>query len=334
MKKIKTFAEKYAAPAVVGAVIRPLISTGIRRLGLAAATAAAATVVALVSSAGPSPTLGVDFGWGGPSVAAMHSAGAKFGASYLSYDASKNWQRAQVSAYHTGGIATVVVWETGATRATAGFAAGASDARSATAQATALGVPSNRPIYYAIDCDCTGGQVASYFDGVNSVEGVSRTGAYGGYYPVKYLFDSGRIRFGWQTYAWSYGNRDSRAQLYQYSNSHLIGGRDVDLDHAYAADYGQSDAPAPAVQPDRYAYLDKTVRHFGQIHATEYWTVRTWDGKGCRHPARRPICTSSRAHAHLLRDRIDTVAHHRGWGGYRVAHRGQRRAWLNRVAQR
>jgi len=29
------------------------------------------------------------------------------------------------------------------------------------------------------------------------------------------LFDDGKIAYGWQTYAWSYGNWDGRAQLRQ-----------------------------------------------------------------------------------------------------------------------
>ena len=77
----------------------------------------------------------------------------------------------------------------------------------------------------------------SYFDGVASVIGRSRTGAYGGYHVIKELFDNGKITWGWQTYAWSNGLWDKRAQLRQVLNG--IDGGDVDKDLGVAADFGQ-----------------------------------------------------------------------------------------------
>lgn len=191
------------------------------------------------------PLQGLDFGWGGPSVAALRSAGMSFAASYFSFDFTKNWRVYQIVAYHQAGIPTVAVWETLALRATGGFAAGRADAMSASQQSRAFGMPGNRPIYFAIDCDCSGSSVAPYFDGINSVIGARRDGAYGGYYPVKYLFDTHRISYGWQTYAWSAGQWDTRAQLEQWSNDHFVGGVDGDFDRAIAVDYGQWPYTAP-----------------------------------------------------------------------------------------
>jgi hypothetical protein len=82
-----------------------------------------------------------------------------------------------------------------------------------------LDVPVSSPIYFAVDFNETAGQagaVASYFRGVNAVLGVNRTGGYGGYWTISRLFNSGLIRFGWQTSAWSGGRWDPRAQLQQY----------------------------------------------------------------------------------------------------------------------
>ncbi|MFI2206441.1 hypothetical protein ACH47Z_37915 [Streptomyces sp. NPDC020192] len=45
--------------------------------------------------------------------------------------------------------------------------------------------------------------------------------------------------WGWQTYAWSGGNWDSRAQLRQVQNDITVAGHDADLDQAMAADFGQ-----------------------------------------------------------------------------------------------
>ena len=72
--------------------------------------------------------------------------------------------------------------------------------------------------------------------------GRSRTGAYGGYWVIKRLFDAHKIAWGWQTYAWSGGNWDSRAQLRQIQNG--IDNGNEDKDEAVAADFGQWGANA------------------------------------------------------------------------------------------
>lgn len=76
--------------------------------------------------------------------------------------------------------------------------------------------------------------------GAASVIGLGRTGGYGGYDTVKWLFDQKLITYGWQTYGWSAGRRDPRAQLYQRLNTATI-----DYDVAYAVDFGQVPRPFP-----------------------------------------------------------------------------------------
>lgn len=179
---------------------------------------------------------GIDFAWRRVKARAARKIGARFAASYLSTDASKNWTRAMIRAYHAAGLGTVCVWETAATRALARYAAGRADARAALRQEQALGVPASRPIYFAVDFNETARQaraVASYFRGVNSVLGVRRTGGYGGYRTIKRLFKAGLIRFGWQTSAWSGGRWDPRAQLQQYAYYNAY-----DWDRAMTSAYG------------------------------------------------------------------------------------------------
>ena len=53
------------------------------------------------------------------------------------------------------------------------------------------------------------------------------------------MFDAGVVSFGWQTYAWSGGQWDNRAQIQQYRNDKLVGGVSVDFDRATSADFGQ-----------------------------------------------------------------------------------------------
>jgi hypothetical protein len=121
---------------------------------------------------------GIDYAFGRPTMAALKSAGIKFVCRYLSHSPSKNLTAAEARKLTDAGIWIVVVWETTAKRALDGHAAGAADAKDARGQ----------------------------------------VGIYGGYGPVKRALDGGHAKWAWQTYAWSGGRWNSRAQLQQYSN--------------------------------------------------------------------------------------------------------------------
>lgn len=183
--------------------------------------------------------IGLDWAWGTMSVSALLADHITFAARYLSHDASKDLSRPEAIRLSRAGIDLVVVWETTANRAGQGFAAGQVDAQSAWQAAKALGMPDHRPIYFAVDFDANGPEVAAYFQGVASYLGVSRTGVYAGVRPVSYLFSRGLIAWAWQTYAWSGGQWNKRAQLRQVHNGHTVGGVDADDDVAVAADFGQ-----------------------------------------------------------------------------------------------
>ncbi len=188
---------------------------------------------------------GIDYAWSKPTVAEMTAAGVKFIARYLSNDPSKNLTRAEATAANDAGIWCVVVWETTASRALAGRQAGRDDALTALAQARALGMPEDRPIYFAVDFDAQSAdfpKIKEYFIGAASAEGglgKDRVGMYGGFNPIKWGFDNDLIRWGWQTYAWSGGRWDTRAHIQQYKNGVILGGNNVDYDRAMYDDYGQ-----------------------------------------------------------------------------------------------
>lgn len=178
-----------------------------------------------------------------PSDAALSAAGVTFACRYLSHNPGKNLKLLEANHLSALGIDLVVVWETTANRANAGHDAGVADANSALGQANHLGMPDDRPIYFAIDFDASTHDlehgITEYFTGVNEVLGVERTGVYGGFRQVGAMFDAGLVSWGWQTYAWSAGQWDQRAQIQQYRNSQKIGGVDVDFDRATADDFGQ-----------------------------------------------------------------------------------------------
>ena len=202
---------------------------------------------------------GLDYSGGRPSHTAMKTAGMTFVCRYIGSQVRKagrdaKWlSPAEAKSLHGDGFAIVAVFETTAKRAEAGHAAGVADAHTAIAELAYCGLPANLPVYFAVDYDTTvGPNVTGYFQGVASVLGLARTGGYAGYKVIKALFDKKLITYGWQTYAWSDGKWDSRAQLQQYANNKTIGGASVDYDRAMHADYGQWPAagtPAPAVKP-------------------------------------------------------------------------------------
>ena len=186
------------------------------------------------------PIYGVDYSWARPDPNQLAGDGYQFAARYLSYTGvGKNLSAGEADALRAAGVDVVVVWEQNANDALQGYQRGVSDAQTADAQAHADGMPDGRPIYFAVDFDASPndqGALDAYFDGVASVLGHDRTGAYGGYYVIQRLFDNGKINYGWQTYAWSGGQWDPRAQLRQIENG--IPG-DMDKDEAVAPDFGQ-----------------------------------------------------------------------------------------------
>lgn len=210
-------------------------------------------------------TFGVDYAWGRPGVTALRAAGVEFVCRYLSHDTTgKNLDPGEATSLSNAGIWLVVVWETTFDRALGGYADGVADAKAAASQAAACGMPGDRPIYFAVDFDAAPGDQAAinaYLDGADSVlgsdsAGRKRTGIYGGYGPVKRALDGNHAGWGWQTYAWSGGQWDPRAQLQQYSNDHTINGVGLDYDRPTKTDYGQwkvgvsPDVTPPSTQED------------------------------------------------------------------------------------
>lgn len=198
---------------------------------------------------------GVDYSWARPSPSGLKAGGYTFAARYLSHDTSgKNLSNTEATALWAAGVDVVANWENSSTAALNGYSQGVADAQAAQSQALADGIPAGRPIYFSVDFDATPAQqtpINSYFDGVVSVIGVARAGAYGGYYVIQRLFNAGKIKWGWQTYAWSGGQWDTRAQLRQVLNGITAAGDAdcCDKDQAVATDFGQWHAQPPNTPP-------------------------------------------------------------------------------------
>jgi hypothetical protein len=195
-----------------------------------------------------------------PSVA--KKGGATFVVRYISQQATAPMSPAEAKNWSKHGMDLVAVWETSFTRPVDGgskkanFANGVADARAAKAQMKALGA-GKKPVYFAVDsfvqpkhpdklpADRVIKKLASvypYFDGILSVLGRKRTGAYGSYTLIKGLFDKNKIAYGWQSADFdAHGRVDPRIHLYQYDiyppDSFGVG--QLDYDQARQADFGQ-----------------------------------------------------------------------------------------------
>jgi hypothetical protein len=192
------------------------------------------------------PVTGVDIAWARPSVAQIKGVGAHWVARYLSADTSKNITAAEVRDYRAAGLGTVVVWETSAGRATAGYAAGQADARAAEVERKAVGLPADMPIHLAVDEDTSWSSVAPYFSGAASVIGQARVGVYGGFKVIEGAA-AARYHYLWQTVAWSGGRWSGHATIRQSGGTTLAGG--ADWDQAETPDFGQYPRPVAPPKP-------------------------------------------------------------------------------------
>jgi len=179
----------------------------------------------------------------GPPIADMKAAGVSFVCRYLSFVNSltqiKLLTPGEAKALSGAGISIVSNYEWYAARVVEGAVAGQQDAQIAAKQHAACGGPPDRPIYFSVDADLTGSLCAEYFQGVASVIGKGRTGAYGSYRVLHDLFNAGLITWGWQTYAWSGGAWEPRAHIQQYLNGVSMSGHSVDYDRSIKGDFGQ-----------------------------------------------------------------------------------------------
>ncbi len=178
------------------------------------------------------------------------------------------------------GISPVSNWEWYETRPLEGVNAGKWDADKAHKIHLACGGPASRPIYFSIDRGVAGEQVANYFHGVADVLGLARTGAYGSFRVLKYLFDNHLIAWGWQTYAWSYGQWESRAHIKQYHNGAVMAGHSVDYNESIKSDFGQWHyGGEETVSID--IHTPGVAQEFKEIDAQHWQSLRT--GKVIQH---------------------------------------------------
>lgn len=170
---------------------------------LGAAFAMLATPVGAAS--GASTIQGCDYAAARPTVSQLRRAGCSFVIRYVGNKSSYNITRGELDRYRSGGMPVALVFERGATRAKAGYAAGQADAHRTSAELGRLGLSFYTVVYTAVDFDAKYAQVSSYLKGWASVRPARVTGVYGSVRIVKSARGAGLAAYGWPTYAWRYG---------------------------------------------------------------------------------------------------------------------------------
>lgn len=201
---------------------------------------------------------GVDFSGSRPGGLCLRLSGKQFAGRYFGAGGSwKHATRAEVDALTKMDVAIFSLVEGATQDANLGYSKGVEHARLGHNGALAAGMPSYRPLYFAVDWDASTAQlanVARYMDGAASVIGRDRVGAYGGYRTIDYLWSKGKASWFFQTYAWSYGKWHKANHVEQYRNHVTVCQGEVDLCRSVLADFGQwkpgqeTFGPAPTQQ--------------------------------------------------------------------------------------
>lgn len=204
-------------------------------------------------------TQGMDYSFARPKPSDIYAAGFRHVGRYLwkpKYDdgrTNKGLSKDELDALTKAGLKVWLIYEEDGHELTGGYDAGVRVAKAAEEFRKALGL-GELPIYFNVDYDAPAADLVNILkalDGIASVIGLNRTGLYAGYGPIKAAFDAKKITWGFQTYAWSGGKWDSRAQLQQWSNGQW--GDSVDFTRAMVAEYGQNPVkatPDPDPKPD------------------------------------------------------------------------------------
>ena len=224
--------------------------------------------------------LGVDYAGGRPGGAALKAAGYDFACRYLSDGGpglpGKLLLPAEAADLLACGVDIVSNWETTATTMLGGAAQGAADAQQAQAQHAACGGPPSRPIYFSADWGASGDQlnlIGAYLDAAAGVlGGVQRVGIYGSCSVVDWCLANGHAAWGWQTDAWSGGNRSSGAHIHQRIQQDTVNGVAVDVNENLTADFGQwqgeavdMDATDKKVAADTLATAQNTAQIASEV---------------------------------------------------------------------
>lgn len=233
----------------------------------------------------------LDYAGGVPAAEAIRAAGHGGAVRYISDDRTdgsmpgKPLKAAEVEAFKAAGLDLAVVWQFGKEKdadVRRGAAGGTLDALEANRRLAALGLV-DWPVFFAVDFDITLAEWndfgVAYFRSACDVLGRARVGIYGHSRVIAWAVEDGVVAdlgggkaLGWQTKAWSQGERAPEAVLYQGTFNVPVGGVMCDVNDVWHPYWGQcppDKRPKPKlpvgtelvkylkVQPDKVRLLQK-----------------------------------------------------------------------------
>jgi len=194
----------------------------------------------------------IDFAYSRPSPSAIKTAGFAGVIRYLSSDPFKAISPSEADSYHLAGLTVTLVYEDAANDAEGGAAAGRAKAGIAKPQLRNLGVPIDRPVYFAVDENLAPQKYGDALSCVTSFAAfLGRPPACYGSRPflafakengVSYLYEAGAAQ-------WNTGPAPAHVQLHQEATQAVVDGSTVDVDIASATDYGQWPRPVSTPRP-------------------------------------------------------------------------------------
>lgn len=230
--------------------------------------------------------------------AAIKSKEKIFAIRYAVKDKSPSGRGITAPEYHAltaAGLEVPIFWEGSASWMLGGYNAGVSAAHDFQTNIVSAEMPSVMPGIFAHDLDPTPDHfpaIDACLNGLASVIGWPRVGAYGGWELINYLAQGGTVKLLCQTSAWEYGRgRHPAATLYQYEYNDIIAGTNCDNVLALQPNYGQASLyvkgnPVPTTHPPKPtttypAGMDAGIakRFFGSFKASNGVTVSYTEGE-------------------------------------------------------
>jgi Domain of unknown function (DUF1906)/Putative peptidoglycan binding domain len=210
----------------------------------------------------------IDYSTSRPSIQTLEAAGVTAVGRYIGWDCQpgyncigKNLSVTEAQTLLEAGISIFLSFEYDANATARGASQGSADGKLAYQQLAALGAPPGMGVYFAVDFDIPDyapslsdtaanalaklGPVGQYFAAVNALHYPYAVGVYGGYWAAQRVLNAGLATLAWQTVAWSGGQLDSRAVLYQTATVSPVFDSDTDIQEHIATqpDFGQWPRP-------------------------------------------------------------------------------------------
>jgi hypothetical protein len=225
--------------------------------------------------------------------AAFRRDGFEAVARYLVQSGWKALTKEEADRINAAGLNIISVFETTASRALGGRAAGLDDGATAVQVAKQVGQPEGSTIYFAVDFDATAAHMPAVIEYIRAASEATpkfNTGVYGSAAVIKAVQKSGACSRYWQTYAWSRGEVLPGIHIHQYDNGPKgigkpMNGITVDLDECYGNEGSWNTLkPAPPVpEVEEYMMTAEDANRIIERWLADEYNLASDDDKDERH---------------------------------------------------